>query len=271
MTSKKTIHRTGASQGIGSAIVPAIALLFSVVLVAAGLISFTAADTAAASTRARRPCAAPAGDPSALVNEFIGTENEGWDVPATGEPFGMVEEAPLVLNRPGTRGNSCDSMSAAKIYGFSQATLNACNFNYVPLMPTTGPVTSSNPSDYASSFTHDHEQAHPDSYQVLLDSGVQVDLTTTTRTGWQRYTFPRTSQANVLFNVGARASGSEIHIVDDRTVEGWAQYSNHKAFFVAKLSRPFTAYRHLERIAARSRVAQFRQFRKRIQRRLDQL
>jgi len=46
----------------------------------------------------------------------------------------------------------------------------------------------------------------------------------------------------VLFNVGATASGSEIHIVDDRTIEGWAQYSNHKAFFVAELSRPFTAY-----------------------------
>ena len=180
--------------------------------------------------------------PTLLVDQFIGTENEGWDIPATGEPFGMVQEAPLVLNRPGTRGNSCDSPSAAKISGFSQSTINACNFNYVPLMPTTGPVTSSNPSDYASGFSHDHEQARPDSYQVLLDSGVRVDLTATTRTGWQQYTFPRTSQANVLINVGARASGSEIQIVDDRTIEGWAQYSNHKAFFVAKLSRPFMAY-----------------------------
>jgi len=242
MTSKKTAIVTGALQGIGAAVVRAVAVLFSVVLVAAGLISFAAANTAAASTRGDAPAAGPAVDPSALVNEFIGTENEGWDIPAVGEPFGMVQEAPLVLNRPGTRGNSCDSPSAAKIYGFSQSTINACNFNYIPLMPTTGPVTSSNPSDYASSFTHDHERAHPDYYQVLLDSGVQVDLTATMRTGWQRYTFPRTSQADVLFNVGARASGSEIHIVDDRTIEGWAQYSNHKAFFVAKLSRAFTAY-----------------------------
>ena len=195
----------------------------------------------AANTRADAPTAGPAVDPIALVNEFIGTENEGWDVPAVGEPFGMEQEAPLVLNRPGTRGNSCDSPSAEKIYGFSQSTINACNFTYIPPLPTIRPVTSSNPSDYASGFTHDHEQAHPDFYHVLLDSGIQVDLTTTTRTGWQRYTFPRTSQGNVLFNVGTRASSSEIHIVDNRTIEGWAQYSSHKAVFVAKLSRPFTA------------------------------
>lgn len=192
--------------------------------------------------RARATSARPAVDPSALINEFIGTQNEGWDIPAVGEPFGMVQEAPLVLNRPGTRGNNCDSPSADKIYGFSQSTINACNFNYVPLMPTTGAVTSSNPSEYASSFIHAREQAHPDYYQVLLDSGVRVDLTATTRTGWQRYTFPRTSQANVLFNIGARASGSEIQIVDHQTIEGWAQYSDHKVFFVAKLSRSFTAY-----------------------------
>ena len=219
-----------------------VAVLLSVMVVAAGLTSFAAAGPVAASTRGGTPAASPAVDPGALVNEFIGTENQGWDIPAAGEPFGMVQEAPLVLNRPGTHGNNCDSPSADKIYGFSQSTINACNFNYVPLMPTTGPITSSNPSDYASGFTHSHEQAHPSYYQVLLDSGVRVGLTSTTRTGWQQYTFPRTSQANVLFNLGARTAGSEIQIVGNRTVEGWAQYSDHKVFFVAQLNRSFRAY-----------------------------
>jgi predicted alpha-1,2-mannosidase len=219
-----------------------VAASLSVIVVTVGLTSFAAASAVAGSTQARTLAARTAVDPSALVNEFIGTENEGWDVPAAGEPFGMVQEAPLVLNRPGTRGNRCDSMSADKIFGFSQSTINACNFDYLPLMPTAGPVTSSNPSDYAARFTHAHEQAHPDYYQVSLDSGVQVGLTATTRTGWQQYTFPRTSQANVLFNVGAGASSSEIKIVDNQTVEGWADYRNRKVFFVAKLSRPSTAY-----------------------------
>ncbi len=207
---------------------------------AAGLTSFAAPGATAASAPGNAPAAGTAVDPSALVNEFIGTQNEGWDIPAVGEPFGMVQEAPLVLNRPGVRANHCDSPSADKIYGFSQSTINACNFNYLPLMPTTGPVTSSNPSDYASRFSR--EQAHPDDYEVLLASGVQVRLTATTRTGWQEYIFPRTSQANVLFNVGARASSSEIQILDNRTIQGWAQYPHHKAFFSAKFSRPFTSF-----------------------------
>ena len=248
-----------------------VAVLLAVMVVAAGLTSFAATGAAAASTRGGSPAAGPAVDPSALVNEFIGTENEGWDIPAAGEPFGMVQEAPLVLNRPGTRGNSCDSPSADKIYGFSQSTINACNFNYVPLMPTTGPITSSNPSVYASSFSHAHEQAHPGSYQVLLDSGVRVGLTATTRTGWQQYTFPRTSQANVLFNLGARTAGSEIHIVGDRTVEGWAQYADHKAFFVAELSRPFTGVWHVERVATEPGISRLCPSRERVQRRLGQL
>ncbi len=242
MACRKTLIVTAASGGIGAAVVRAVAGLFSVMFVAVGLTSFAASGTGIASTRGDASTAGTAVDPSALVNQFIGTENEGWDIPAAGEPFGMVQEAPLILHRPGAHGNDCDSPSADKIYGFSLSTINACNFNYLPLMPTTGTVTSSNPSEYAAGFTHVYEQAHPDHYQVLLDSGVRVDLTTTTRTGWQQYTFPRTREANVLFNVGARASSSEIHIVGDQTIEGWAEYRHRKAFFIAELSRPFMAY-----------------------------
>jgi predicted alpha-1,2-mannosidase len=133
-------------------------------------------------------------------------------------------------------------MAAAKIYGFSQTTINGCRFNYVPLMPTTGPVTSTNPADYASSFTRASEVAQPDKYHVMLDDyGVGVDLTATTRTGWQRYTFPKTTQANVLFNTGAGVSSSEIQIVGDRTVEGWVVADSRKTYFVTELSRPFSA------------------------------
>lgn len=211
--------------------------LLSVVLVAAG-------TTAAAATSMRPGGTAPdrGADLTTLVNPFIGTENQGFDFPAVGAPFGMVQEAPLVRNRPGAGGNTCDSNAADKIYGFSQTTINGCRFNYVPLMPTTGPVTSTDPSDYASGFSHTNEQAHPDDYQVRLNSGVRVGLTATKRTGWQRYTFPRTSKANVLFNTGAGVSDSKIHIVGDRTVEGSVKGSHHRAYFVARLSRPFTAY-----------------------------
>jgi predicted alpha-1,2-mannosidase len=228
---------------------------FAVALLSVVAIAFSSVSPAGAA--ARRAASAtgpgadltasatgPGADLTALVNPFIGTENAGLDFPAVGAPFGMVQERALVTNAPGTKSSDtgCYAGSGTEITGFSQMTINGCRFNYVPMMPTTGPVTSTDPSQYESSFSIAQQQAHPDYYSVRLAKyGIDVGLTATTRTGWQRYTFPRTSQANVLFNVGSGVSDSAINIVGDRTVEGWVQDS-HKTYFVAQLSRPFIAY-----------------------------
>ncbi|WP_245787374.1 GH92 family glycosyl hydrolase [Amycolatopsis saalfeldensis] len=181
----------------------------------------------------------PGTDLTKLVNPFIGTENEGLDFPAAGAPFGLVQESPLMKTAGGT---GCDRESAGTVTGFSQTTINGCRFNYLPMMPTTGAVTSTDPAQYASTFSHANETTGPDYYRTQLDKyGVTVGLTATARTGWQQYRFPRTSQANVLFNAGAGVTDSEIHVVGDRTVEGWVEDSK-KTYFVAQLSRPFTSY-----------------------------
>ncbi|GAA3576187.1 GH92 family glycosyl hydrolase [Amycolatopsis ultiminotia] len=178
-------------------------------------------------------------DPTKLVNPFIGTENEGLDFPAAGAPFGLVQESPLMKTAGGT---GCATQSADTVTGFSQTTINGCRFNYLPMMPTTGAVSSTDPAQYASTFSHANETTSPDYYRTELDKyGVRVGLTATARTGWQQYTFPRTSQANVLFNAGAGVTASEIHVVGDRTVEGWVEDSK-KTYFVAELSRPFASY-----------------------------
>ncbi|MFC8734387.1 GH92 family glycosyl hydrolase [Luteimicrobium sp. NPDC057192] len=227
------IRRRGRRTGALVATLTAVALASLAVPAAAGSAAYGAPAPKSSATEP---------EPTSLVNPFIGTKNEGFDFPAVGEPFGMVQEVPMVLNRAGAGGNTCDSDSAEKIYGFSHITFNGCRFNYAPFMPTTGAITSTNPSTYASSFNRAQEQVHPDSYDVHLDKyDTDVELASTTRTGWQRYTFPRTSQANVLFNTGKNVSESEIQIVGDRTIEGWVR-GEQKAYFVAELSRPFTAY-----------------------------
>jgi predicted alpha-1,2-mannosidase len=178
-------------------------------------------------------------DLTKLVNPFIGTENEGLDFPAAGAPFGLVQESPLMKT---ARGTACDSQSAGTVMGFSQTTINGCRFNYLPIMPTTGAVTSTDPAQYASPFSHANETTNPDYYRTELDKyGVTAELTATARTGWQQYTFPRTSQANVLFNAGAGVTSSEIHVVGDRTVQGWVEDSK-RTYFVVQLSRPFASY-----------------------------
>ncbi|WP_234018964.1 MULTISPECIES: GH92 family glycosyl hydrolase [unclassified Streptomyces] len=201
----------------------------------------------AASADAPTPSAAASSDatPGAgadltkLVNPFIGTENEGLTFPAAGAPFGLVQESPLMKTAGGT---GCDKESSDTVVGFSQTTINGCRFNYLPMMPTTGEVSSTDPAQYASTFSHENETTGPDYYRTKLDKyGVTAALTATARTGWQQYTFPRTRQANVMFNAGAGVSGSEIHVVGDRTIEGWVEDSK-KTYFVAQLSRPFTSY-----------------------------
>ncbi|NED85941.1 glycoside hydrolase family 92 protein, partial [Streptomyces sp. SID11233] len=113
-----------------------------------------------------------------------------------GAPFGLVQESPLMKSGGGT---GCDRESADTVTGFSQTTINGCRFNYLPMMPTTGAVSSTDPAQYASPFSHANETTGPDYYQTKLDKyDVTAALTATARTGWQKYTFPRTSQANVL-------------------------------------------------------------------------
>ncbi|WP_327657563.1 GH92 family glycosyl hydrolase [Streptomyces sp. NBC_00483] len=178
-------------------------------------------------------------DLTKLVNPFIGTENEGLTFPAAGAPFGLVQQSPLMKTAGGT---GCDKESSDTVVGFSQTTINGCRFNYLPMMPTTGEVSSTDPAQYASTFSHENETTGPDYYETKLDKyGVTAGLTATDRTGWQQYKFPRTRQANVMFNAGAGVSNSEIHVVGDRTIEGWVEDSK-KTYFVAELSRPFASY-----------------------------
>lgn len=212
-----------------------------VALAVAGSAAGTAVSANAATRSAAASDAVPGagGDLTKLVNPFIGTENEGLDFPAAGAPFGLVQESPLMKRGGGT---GCDTESADTVTGFSQTTINGCRFNYLPMMPTTGEVGSTDPAQYASTFSHANETTGPDYYGTKLDKyGVAVALTATARTGWQQYTFPRTSQANVMFDAGSGVSDSEIHVVGDRTVEGWVEDSK-KTYFVAQLSRPFTSY-----------------------------
>ncbi|MGC5167129.1 GH92 family glycosyl hydrolase [Luteimicrobium sp. DT211] len=222
---------------------PLLAALAAAALVTLAVPATGGSAAVAAGTSDRSaPSATTPADLTTLVNPFIGTKNEGFDFPAVGEPFGMAQEVPQVTNRPGAGGNQCDSDSAEKISGFSQTAVNACRYNYVPIMPTTGEITSTNPNDYASPFNRAEEEVHPDAYRVHLDSyDTDAELAATTRTGWQRYTFPSTKQANVLFNVGKNVSQSQIEIVGNRTIEGWVK-GEQKAYFVAQVSRPFTTY-----------------------------
>lgn len=193
---------------------------------------------------------AAADDPVGLVNPFVGTENSGNTFPGASAPFGMVQVS------PDTGGQGGYDYQQDSIYGFSQTHLSGVGCGVageLPIMPTTGAITSVDPAVYRSAYSHDDEEASPGYYRVGLSRyQISAELTATPRTGWQRYTFPATGAANVLFNTGKANQSvfdSEIHVVGDRTVEGRVHAGNfcagkddHTVFFTAQFDRPFASF-----------------------------
>jgi predicted alpha-1,2-mannosidase len=187
--------------------------------------------------------------PVDLVHPFVGTQNFGNTFPGASAPFGMVQVS------PDTGGQGGYDYQQNTIYGFSQTHLSGVGCGVageLPIMPTTGAVNV-DPNAYRSEFSHADEQASPGYYRVgLAKYGVAAELTATERTGWQRYTFPSTDTANVLFNTGKANQSvfdSEIHVVGDRTLEGKVHAGNfcagkddHTIYFSASFDRPFASF-----------------------------
>ena len=195
--------------------------------------------------QADSPQHAPLPDLARHVDPMVGTLAPGFTVPGAATPLGMTQVSP---DTGGPFAYSGYSWQDPSIQGFSQVHLSGPGVHKagdIPLMPTVGAVTSSDPRAYASVYDHASEQAEAGYYAVRLDTyGIDAALTASPRTGMQRYTFPPTPQANVLLDVsrsveGVHAGGLEV--VDSDTVRGWSR-GRYRVFFEADFSRPFTAY-----------------------------
>src|SRR5690348_16425192 len=99
----------------------------------------------AAAPAASAPAAAA--DAVDLVRPFVGTENFGNTFPGASAPFGMVQVS------PDTGGQGGYDYKQSTIYGFSQTHLSGVGCGVageLPIMPTTGAVTSVDPAAYGS-------------------------------------------------------------------------------------------------------------------------
>ncbi|MGI5224739.1 lectin [Actinoallomurus sp. CA-142502] len=160
-------------------------------------------------------------DPASLVNPLIGTANAANDFPGADVPFGMLQWSPDTSSRAQGGGYT---YSSSTITGFSLTHMSGpgCGaYGDVPIMPTTGAI--SNPGSASSSYSHANESASPGYYGVTLGNGVKTELTTTTRGGIGRFTFPATTQANLLFKLTGSQNGDYANswtAVSDTEVAG---------------------------------------------------
>jgi len=150
-------------------------------------------------------------NPASLVDTFVGTSGTVVggpidDFPGADFPFGMLQWSPDTTSK--NAGGGYEYTDKA-ITGFSMTHLSGpgCSvFGDFSMLPTVGAVTD--PANASQPFTHTSEVSAPGYYAVTLGNpGIRTELTVTPRTGLGRFTFPRTAQANILFNAASDQAG----------------------------------------------------------------
>src|SRR4051795_802070 len=216
----------------------------AVAVVAAGM----AALPAVAASRAG------AEDLTALVSPLAGSLGPGFVTVAAGLPFGMVTPGAITTTPAGDHpvnyggyGYQAPEDRRFALTHYSGAGIPLGG--ELPFMPTTGTVTSSDPGQWASPVSHATETAQPGYYATTLSRyQTRAELTATPRVAVERFTFPATSQANLLLDVSRDNDGvqtGELHVVGDRTVTGSVTVPGDGGvtiFFTARFDRPFTAH-----------------------------
>ncbi|MFL5823492.1 MAG: GH92 family glycosyl hydrolase, partial [Solirubrobacteraceae bacterium] len=201
-------------------------------------------------------CGAVAGpasaDPAALVNTRNGTLGPGFPTVGAAVPFGMVQPGPdtvLANGSPDDLNYTGYSYQDSDIRGFSLTHFDGAGIQLagdLPFMPTTGQVNLSDRQGNASPFAHATETAQPGYYAVTLQrSGTRVELAGTPRAAMMRFTFPSTSQANVLAEVSQSINGTHtgsVSVVSPDELRGWVKSDvGYTAYFDARFDRAFTA------------------------------
>ena len=193
---------------------------------------------------------------SSYVDPFIGTGGHGHTYPGATVPFGMLQVSPVngISEWDWCSGYHYSDNIAV---GFSHLSLSGTGIGDLAdiiFMPINKEVdlsvktTSRDSIAYKSFYSHKNEKATPGYYQVFLeDHNVNVELTTSTRTAYHKYTFKEGDKQAVVIDLGFAINWDKpletsLKVEDDYTIsgyrhsKGWA--NNQKVFFVAKFSKP---------------------------------
>lgn len=140
--------------------------------------------------------------PADLVNPLIDTHKSRYDYFASATvPFGMVSLCPDTKH--GDLWNSGYLYGDKYILNFSH--IHNAQTAGIPIMPVTGPCRGNlGFGANKSRFSHEKEIIKPGYHKVYLeDYKITAELTAACRVGMHRYTFPKTDEAHILFDLGA--------------------------------------------------------------------
>jgi predicted alpha-1,2-mannosidase len=207
------------------------------------------------------------------VKPIIGTEKMGHTFPGATVPFGAVQLSPetdtLSYVKNGKYNADVYKYCAGYQYtdptivGFSHTHFSGTGHSDLGdflLMPTTGKLflnpgtVSANKNGFRSAFSHQTETAEANYYKVKLeDYNILAELTTSKRVGMHQYTFPKSDNAHVIFDLMAgnynynnKNVWTYIRVINDtlltgyRQTTGWAR--TRTVYFAMTFSKPFSSY-----------------------------
>lgn len=199
----------------------------------------------------QKPESQPLADEVQYVDPFIGTGFHGHTFPGATRPYAMVQLSPDT-HIMGWDASSGYHYEDQQIYGFSHTHLSGTgigDLGDILLLPFSG-GDSIKP---VATFKKETEKATPGYYAVRLDNlGVNVELTSTDRVGFHRYTFDNPKDRRVMLdlghvlqpNWGHKLVSNDYQLVNDSTVEGtyktqgWAHF--HSVSYRVTFSEPMT-------------------------------
>ena len=194
------------------------------------------------------------------VDPYIGTGDHGHVFLGANVPFGMVQLGPTNISE-GWDWVSGYHISDSTIWGFTHMHLSGTGIGDlldIAFMPVVGDVklgkgVISDPnSGMYSLFRRDTEIAKAGYYAVHLDRyNVDVELTTTSRVGFHKYTFPESNDSKVVIDLKSHLNWDEptdTYLVyeSDTTIsgyrysKGWAD--DQRVFFTAHFSKPMKKF-----------------------------
>jgi predicted alpha-1,2-mannosidase len=194
------------------------------------------------------------------VDPMLGASGGGNVFVGPLAPFGMIKPGPDMTTPHGDDANAGWAEHGA-IHGFSQTHVSGTGggprYGNILVQATTGAVT---PMDMSSPRAD--EKAHVGYYGVTLSRfGVGVEITAAARSALYRFTYPKSGQANLLFDVsrcllahhiGTAGNesqipvGSNVYVVSPTEIEGSSSVkggwnfapSPYTVYFYAKTDVP---------------------------------
>lgn len=189
-------------------------------------------------------------EPVDLVYPLVDAANSRWFFfNSATRPFGMVNLSPD--NAIDADWNAGYRYEKDSIKCFSH--VHGWQLSGIPVMPTTGDFKGHLGSNqYGSKFSHEKEVIKAGYHKVVLDAyGITAELTSTTRVGFHKYTFPKSAKSQILFDFSTFLGPSDtqkgfVKKVSNQEIEGYAIMSptirrpkTVTVFFVAQFDKPF--------------------------------